>query len=83
MTVLFSFVVKMAQLPISLKDGMWHHICVTWVTRDGVWSAYQDGVERIASENLASWHTIKPNGVIILGQEQVRLLSELSCKHVI
>uniref|UniRef100_A0A8D0CE88 Neuronal pentraxin receptor n=1 Tax=Salvator merianae TaxID=96440 RepID=A0A8D0CE88_SALMN len=61
---------KVAQLPMSLKAGTWHHICVTWITRDGIWSAYQDGQQRGASDNLASWHPIKPHGVIILGQEQ-------------
>lgn len=62
---------KVAQLPLSLKDKAWHHICVAWTTRDGKWSAYQDGEQRGAGENLASWHAIKPQGVIILGQEQV------------
>uniref|UniRef100_A0A8B9PVI9 Neuronal pentraxin receptor n=1 Tax=Apteryx owenii TaxID=8824 RepID=A0A8B9PVI9_APTOW len=61
---------KVAQLPLSLKDKAWHHICVAWTTRDGKWAAYQDGEQRGASENLASWHAIKPQGVIILGQEQ-------------
>ncbi|NXA39443.1 CBX6 protein, partial [Eudromia elegans] len=61
---------KVAQLPLSLKDKAWHHLCVAWTTRDGKWAAYQDGVQRGASENLASWHAIKPQGVIILGQEQ-------------
>lgn len=63
---------------MSLKVGTWHHICITWITRDGIWSAYQDGIERGGSENLASWHTIKPHGVIILGQEQVGLIPVLS-----
>ncbi|XP_053109199.1 neuronal pentraxin receptor [Hemicordylus capensis] len=61
---------KVAQLPMNLKAGMWHHICITWITRDGIWAAYLDGEERGASENLASWHPVKPHGVIILGQEQ-------------
>ncbi|XP_064368413.1 neuronal pentraxin receptor [Dromaius novaehollandiae] len=61
---------KVAQLPLSLKDKAWHHICVAWTTRDGKWAAYQDGEQQGASENLASWHAIKPQGVIILGQEQ-------------
>ncbi|XP_066489311.1 neuronal pentraxin receptor [Tiliqua scincoides] len=61
---------KVAQLPMSLKPGKWHHVCVTWITRDGIWAAYQDGEERGASDNLASWHPVKPHGVIILGQEQ-------------
>lgn len=61
---------KVAQLPLSLKDKAWHHVCVAWTTRDGKWSAYQDGEQRGSGENLASWHAIKPQGVIILGQEQ-------------
>uniref|UniRef100_A0A8C5TCE1 Neuronal pentraxin receptor n=1 Tax=Malurus cyaneus samueli TaxID=2593467 RepID=A0A8C5TCE1_9PASS len=61
---------KVAQLPLSLKDKAWHHICVAWTTRDGKWSAYQDGEQWGAGENLASWHSIKPHGILILGQEQ-------------
>ncbi|XP_056656620.1 neuronal pentraxin receptor [Monodelphis domestica] len=61
---------KVAQLPLNLKDGHWHHICIAWTTRDGLWSAYQDGQLRGSSDNLAAWHPIKPHGVIILGQEQ-------------
>ncbi|KAJ7989727.1 hypothetical protein DPEC_G00307530 [Dallia pectoralis] len=61
---------KVAQLPLSVSDGRWHHICVTWTTRDGSWEAYQDGERLGTGENLAPWHPIKPGGVIILGQEQ-------------
>lgn len=63
----------MAQLPLSLKDNGWHHICIAWTTRDGLWSAYQDGELQGSGENLAAWHPIKPHGILILGQEQVRL----------
>lgn len=62
-------------LPLSLTDSKWHHLCVTWSTRDGVWEAYQDGVKRGSGENLSPWHPIKPGGVFILGQEQVRVMS--------
>ncbi|XP_040215426.1 neuronal pentraxin receptor [Rana temporaria] len=61
---------KATQLPVSLKDGMWHHICVAWTTRDGMWTAFQDGKKKGSNENLSAWHPIKPNGVIIFGQEQ-------------
>ncbi|XP_017560949.1 neuronal pentraxin-2b [Pygocentrus nattereri] len=61
---------KVAQLPLSLSDGRWHHICITWTTRDGLWEAYQDGQRLGSGENLAPWHPIKPDGVLILGQEQ-------------
>lgn len=59
-------------LPLSLSDGKWHHVCVTWTTRDGQWEAYQDGVQKGTGTNLSPWHPIKPGGVFILGQEQVR-----------
>ncbi|XP_075999298.1 neuronal pentraxin 1 like [Genypterus blacodes] len=61
---------KVAKLPFLINDGKWHHICVTWTTRDGVWEAFQDGVMRGSGENLAPYHPIKPHGLLILGQEQ-------------
>ncbi|XP_046873133.1 neuronal pentraxin 1 like [Hypomesus transpacificus] len=61
---------KVAKLPFIINDGKWHHICITWTTRDGVWEAFQDGVLRGSGENLAPYHPIKPQGVLILGQEQ-------------
>lgn len=81
---------KVAKLPFLINDGKWHHICVTWTTRDGVWEAFQDGVMRGSGENLAPYHPIKPNGLLILGQEQVEQLSvpilspheELSAPHL-
>uniref|UniRef100_A0A4W3HSG3 Neuronal pentraxin IIb n=1 Tax=Callorhinchus milii TaxID=7868 RepID=A0A4W3HSG3_CALMI len=61
---------KVAQLPMTINDDKWHHICVTWSTRDGIWEAYQDGELRGSGENLAPWHPIKQGGILILGQEQ-------------
>lgn len=61
----------MAKLPFVINDGKWHHICITWTTRDGVWEAYQDGTQGGHGENLAPYHPIKPQGVLVLGQEQV------------
>nr|XP_046256372.1 neuronal pentraxin-1 [Scatophagus argus] len=61
---------KAVTLPLSLSDGKWHHVCLTWSTRDGQWEAYQDGVQRGSGINLSPWHPIKPGGVFILGQEQ-------------
>lgn len=60
----------MAKLPFVINDGKWHHICITWTTRDGVWEAYQDGTQGGNGENLAPYHPIKPQGVLVLGQEQ-------------
>ncbi|XP_047667259.1 neuronal pentraxin-2 [Tachysurus fulvidraco] len=57
-------------LPLSLHDGKWHHVCVTWLAQDGVWEVYQDGAKRGSGDNLNAWQPIKPGGVFILGQEQ-------------
>ncbi|KAF4087519.1 hypothetical protein AMELA_G00071600 [Ameiurus melas] len=57
-------------LPLSLHDGKWHHVCVTWLARDGVWEVFQDGTKRGSGDNLNAWQPIKPGGVFILGQEQ-------------
>ncbi|XP_053550382.1 neuronal pentraxin-2 [Bombina bombina] len=61
---------KVAQLPFSIGDGKWHHICITWTTRDGMWEAFLDGEKHGTGDNLAPWHPIKPGGILILGQEQ-------------
>lgn len=70
------FFPQVAKLPFVINDGKWHHICIAWTTRDGVWEAYQDGTQRGNGENLAPYHPIKPQGVLVLGQEQVRLCSD-------
>lgn len=62
---------QVAKLPFLINDGKWHHLCITWTTRDGMWEAFQDGVMRGSGENLAPYHPIKPEGVLVLGQEQV------------
>uniref|UniRef100_A0A8C5QRT4 Pentraxin (PTX) domain-containing protein n=1 Tax=Leptobrachium leishanense TaxID=445787 RepID=A0A8C5QRT4_9ANUR len=61
---------KVAQLPFSIGDGKWHHVCITWTTRDGLWEAFLDGEKLGSGDNLAPWHPIKPGGILILGQEQ-------------
>ncbi|XP_017161028.1 neuronal pentraxin receptor b [Poecilia reticulata] len=61
---------KVAQLPLSLPQNEWQHICVSWTLRDGVWKAFQGGKMKGRGEGLAAWHPIKPGGVLILGQEQ-------------
>ncbi|KAF6720171.1 Neuronal pentraxin receptor [Oryzias melastigma] len=61
---------KVAQLPLSLPQDEWQHICVSWTLRDGVWKAFQGGKMKGRGEGLAAWHPIKPGGVLILGQEQ-------------
>ena len=70
-------------LPLSVSDGKWHHVCVTWSTRDGQWEAYQDGVQRGSGMNLSPWRPIRPGGVFILGQEQVKTIYCIQIEEVI
>lgn len=72
---------QVAKLPFLINDGKWHHLCITWTTRDGIWEAFQDGVTRGSGENLAPYHPIKPEGVLVLGQEQVSAHSQISCPN--
>lgn len=71
---------QVAKLPFLINDGKWHHLCITWTTRDGMWEAFQDGMMRGNGENLAPYHPIKPEGVLVLGQEQVSQL-DLKCNY--
>ena len=56
---------------MMLTDRKWHHVCVAWSTRDGLWEAYLDGLKKGSGENLSAWHPVRAGGVFILGQEQV------------
>ncbi|KAF4070464.1 hypothetical protein AMELA_G00285700 [Ameiurus melas] len=52
------------------NNGDWHHICVSWRRRDGLWNIYVDGEKRdTASENVLS-RDIYGNGIFVLGQDQ-------------
>lgn len=59
-------------MPLNLSRGSWQHICVSWNQKGGAWQAYQGGKLRGEGHALAAGHHIRPGGVLILGQEQVR-----------
>ncbi|XP_010903737.3 neuronal pentraxin-2 [Esox lucius] len=61
---------KVAQLPLNVSRGNWHHICVSWSQRGGAWQAFQGGRLTGEGQGLATWHNIRPGGVLVLGQEQ-------------
>uniref|UniRef100_A0A669E2D3 Neuronal pentraxin receptor a n=1 Tax=Oreochromis niloticus TaxID=8128 RepID=A0A669E2D3_ORENI len=50
---------KVTQLPLNLSRGSWQHICVSWTQKGGG-----------EGHGLAAGHHIRPDGVLILGQEQ-------------
>ena len=59
---------------LSVNDGQWHHVAVTWESAGGTWHSYKDGVEtRISSQTDQAFQqgeVISGDGVMILGQEQ-------------
>ncbi|NXV58834.1 NPTX1 protein, partial [Molothrus ater] len=59
-------------LSLSPAPGRWQHLCVTWAASGGTWRSFQDGIPRGRGEGLAPGHPLRPHGVVVLGQEQVR-----------
>ena len=52
-----------------LNDGMWHSLCVTWKSADGIWSAYVDG----KTNRRRSGGKFKNNRVVQFSGEQLVL----------
>lgn len=55
---------------ITINDGLWHFICVTWTSLNGFYEIYLDGSLHQTGFNLSSGNFIESGGSLILGQEQ-------------
>jgi len=44
---------------VSVVDGTWHHVTVTWQSQDGVWNIYKDGQTQDGGRGLATGRSIK------------------------
>ncbi|CAH1779630.1 unnamed protein product [Owenia fusiformis] len=55
---------------ISLNDGSWQHICVTWASGGGQWQIYINGTIMAVGSQLAAGTYIRGGGAFVLGQEQ-------------
>ena len=44
---------------VSVADGTWHHIAVTWSSRDGLWNIYKDGLRQDGGRGLAAERFIR------------------------
>jgi len=53
---------------VSLNNGLWHHLCVTWDGRTGDWHLYVNGSVRAAGHQLAGGTYIQGGGVLVLGK---------------
>lgn len=55
---------------LTVNDGQWHHVVVTWENTEGAWVAYKDGLKTMSSSAFQKGQVIAGNGFMILGQEQ-------------
>jgi len=44
---------------VSVSDGTWHHVVVTWHSQGGVWNIYKDGLEQDGGRGLATGRLLK------------------------
>lgn len=63
---------------ITINDGLWHFICVTWTSLSGFYEVYLDGSLHQTGYNLSSGNFIESGGSLVLGQEQDDLGSSFS-----
>lgn len=55
---------------VTVNDGRWHFICVTWNSSGGQWKIFLDGQVSDEGDALASGTSIPVDGVLVVGQEQ-------------
>lgn len=56
---------------LMLNDGLWHFICLTWMSDYGMYEIYLDGQLYQTGFNLSAGSFIEGNGSFTIGQEQV------------
>jgi len=44
---------------VSVADGTWHHVAVTWQSQDGVWNIYKDGQPQDGGLGLAAGRLVQ------------------------
>ncbi len=54
---------------VSVNDGLWHHVAVTWQSSDGRVQIYKDGALAFTG-NIAVGAAITGGGALVLGQDQ-------------
>ncbi|XP_049280450.1 sushi, von Willebrand factor type A, EGF and pentraxin domain-containing protein 1-like [Anopheles funestus] len=55
---------------VSLNDGDWHFVCVSWTSAGGRYALYLDGELSAEGWNLSDGVPIQPGGLYVFGQEQ-------------
>ncbi|CAB4026395.1 Hypothetical predicted protein [Paramuricea clavata] len=62
--------IKICPSGISVSDGKWHHVCITWQSSDGAVQAYKDGALIKSLIGYTPGRSILPFGIWIIGQDQ-------------
>ena len=57
---------------VSVTDGAWHHVAVTWESGEGVVRLYDNG-RLVWAVRRARGKTIPSGGTLVIGREQVRV----------
>ena len=55
---------------VSLNDGKWRHVCLTWNNVAGTWNLYLDGALRGSGRSLGTGLSIHGSGRLVLGQDR-------------
>ncbi|KAL9980813.1 hypothetical protein ACROYT_G009451 [Oculina patagonica] len=55
---------------VSLNDGKWRHVCLTWSSAAGDWNVYLDGAVRGSGSGLGTGLSLYGSGRLVLGQDQ-------------
>ncbi|XP_044748344.1 sushi, von Willebrand factor type A, EGF and pentraxin domain-containing protein 1-like isoform X2 [Coccinella septempunctata] len=63
---------------VFLNDGIWHHVCATWASSEGIYQVFIDGKLRQFGSGLSKNKDIKAYGSMIIGQEQDALGGKFS-----
>jgi len=56
---------------VSLNDGHWNQLCVSWTSVGGEWTVYVNGTRRAAGHGLADGTYILTGGLLVLGTAAV------------
>ncbi len=54
---------------ISIADGNWHHLAITWASGGGALEFFVDGESQFTG-TLAAGHSLVPGGSFVIGQDQ-------------
>ena len=64
---------------LSLNDGNWNHLCVSWTSVGGEWKVYVNGTQRAAGHSLAANTYIVTAGLLVLGIQDTVQCTSTSC----